>query len=315
MKLTRAPFAAAMLGHRPQDKAQTETRQRNNTILKPDPIAQSLHPASGLTPTARRVAQFIHDNRPLALASSAAELAERLGTSDATVIRTVQAMGFESLAELRAELIASLTVARNPATALSRTIEDIGSDLEKAVSGILKTHMDMAATLERDTTRQQIVDAVRALHSCTRVAVFGIGPSRGLADYICRVLNRHGRTSFPIGATGRAFADDLVLLRPGDGLIVMAYGALYREVAILFRETQHLRLPAVLVTDRITAAEVPPATVIISAMRGKDEHVVLHSTTVAVLETVAFGLSIALPDQTFQALERLNDLRNQIDRF
>ncbi|WP_415500965.1 MurR/RpiR family transcriptional regulator [Acetobacter sp.] len=309
MTLPLALFAAAMLG------GNSATGQRTDRLLKPDPIAQSLLPDSALTTTARRVAQFIHDHRPLALASSAAELAERLGTSDATVIRAVQAMGFESLADLRAELIASLTPARNPATALSRTIEDIGSNLENAVSGIMKTHMEMAATLASDTTQRQLVNAVRVLHPCQRVTVFGIGPSHGLADYICRVLNRYGRASFPIGTTGRAFADDLVMLRPGDGLVIMAYGALYREVAILFRAARHLELPVVLVTDRITADEVPAGTAIITVMRGKEEHIVLHSTTVAILESVAFGLSIALPDQTLQALNRLNDFRNQIDRF
>ncbi|GAA4500494.1 MurR/RpiR family transcriptional regulator [Gluconacetobacter tumulicola] len=283
--------------------------------MKPDPIAESLRPDSGLTPMARRVAQFIHANRPLALASSAAELAERIGTSDATVIRSVQAMGFDSLAALRAALIASLTHARDPASALSRTIEDIGSDLDDAVGGILQTHADMAAALQHPATRRHIADAVRALHPCPRIVVFGIGPSRGLADYICRVLNRNGLTSLPIGTTGRAFADDLVALRPGDGVIIMAYGTLYREIALLFRETRRMVLPAVLVTDRIAAADVPPGTVIVSAMRGKEEHIALHSATVAVLEAIAFGLSVARRDHTMATLDRLNDFRNQIEQF
>ena len=51
-----------------------------------------------LAPAERRVARFIDQNRAAVLASSAVELAASTGTSDATVIRTVQALGFSGLA-------------------------------------------------------------------------------------------------------------------------------------------------------------------------------------------------------------------------
>lgn len=51
--------------------------------------------ADTLAPAARRVVQFIDQNRLSVLASSAAQLAASIGTSDATVVRTVQALGFD----------------------------------------------------------------------------------------------------------------------------------------------------------------------------------------------------------------------------
>lgn len=280
--------------------------------METDLITQSLHPDSGVTPTTRRIAQFIHDNRALALASSAAELAEKLGISDATVIRSVQAMGFASLAKLRAALISGLTSTHTPAAALTRTIKDTGSDLSEAIGGILDTQIEMASTLKNQIIRQKIAQAIRALHPCTRVAVFGIGPSYSLADYICRVMKRHGRISFPIGSTGRLFADDLILLHPTDAIVVMVYGTLSREVAILCHEAQRQALPIVLITDGISARDVPPDTIIIPTIRGKKEHIVMHSTTVAILEAIAYGLSIASQDYTLQTLDRLNNFRNKI---
>ena len=55
-----------------------------------------------LPPASRRVASYIDSNRLAVLASSAIELAARTETSDATVIRTVQALGFAGLAETEA---------------------------------------------------------------------------------------------------------------------------------------------------------------------------------------------------------------------
>jgi DNA-binding MurR/RpiR family transcriptional regulator len=56
----------------------------------------------------QRVAHFIVQNPAAALASSAMDLAASTGTSDATVIRTVQALGYAGLADLKQALVASL---------------------------------------------------------------------------------------------------------------------------------------------------------------------------------------------------------------
>src|SRR5271165_395056 len=56
----------------------------------------------------QRVAHFIAQNPAAALASSAMDLAASTGTSDATVIRTVQALGYPGLADLKQALVASL---------------------------------------------------------------------------------------------------------------------------------------------------------------------------------------------------------------
>ena len=57
-----------------------------------------------LSASSQRVAAYIDANRFEALTKSAAELAWAIGTSDATVIRTVQALGFSGLPELKREL-------------------------------------------------------------------------------------------------------------------------------------------------------------------------------------------------------------------
>ncbi|MEO3473135.1 hypothetical protein AAFN86_14795 [Roseomonas sp. CAU 1739] len=58
------------------------------------------------------------DSRPLALALSAAELAGRTGTSDATVVRTVKALGFNGLSDLKRALAEAPAAApTDPATA------------------------------------------------------------------------------------------------------------------------------------------------------------------------------------------------------
>src|ERR1700729_3099404 len=74
-----------------------------------------------------RVAKFIDQNRQVVLASSAAALGARIGTSDATVLRTIQALGFAGLADLKAAILGSEPVS-TPAADMRRTL----INLEKA---------------------------------------------------------------------------------------------------------------------------------------------------------------------------------------
>src|ERR1700733_14075961 len=61
-----------------------------------------------------RVVGFVRENREIVLASSAAELGARIGTSDATVVRTIQSLGFAGLPELKDAILDSLAAASTP---------------------------------------------------------------------------------------------------------------------------------------------------------------------------------------------------------
>ena len=64
----------------------------------------------------RRVARFIDENRQIVLASSAAALGDRIGTSDATVVRTIQALGFAGLGDLKRAILNSIGQVSTPPT-------------------------------------------------------------------------------------------------------------------------------------------------------------------------------------------------------
>src|SRR3954464_13905462 len=81
-----------------------------------------------LSPKERGVADFYAGHPEEAAFLSAAEIAERLGTSDATVVRAVKARGSAGIPELRRELIDALRARATPAVRLGRTREDAGAD-------------------------------------------------------------------------------------------------------------------------------------------------------------------------------------------
>ena len=276
-------------------------------------VARLEQAAASLSPAARRVARFIIENRALVLVGSAAELASRTGTSDATVIRAVQALGFDGLADLRRVLATSLgSPDATPADAMRSTLAEAGTEPGKAIDLVIQTQHEAVEALAAPEARATILAAVAALHPAKRILVFGIGPSASLAHYVAMLLGRSGRSARPLDATGIALADQLLELRPGDGLLVLAYGRSYREVVAVFAEARRLGLPLVLVTDSLERSLARHADVVVPARRGRAKKVALHGATLVALEAIALGLAAAQGERAVATLERLNDLRAAI---
>jgi DNA-binding MurR/RpiR family transcriptional regulator len=280
----------------------------------PDPYRARLDIKSATLSTAgRRVAQYIDSNRVVALASSALELAARTETSDATVIRTVQALGFSGLADLRQVLLASIDRPTTPADDMRRTLGEIGENTDRAIDAVIGAHDAAMASLRSPPARSDIAAAVSTLHPAARIAIFGIGPSAALAVYIATLLARGGRRTLTLNVTGAMLADQMLELQTGDALLALAYGRATGEVATVFAEARQLGLPIVLVTDSLEDRLARLATVILPARRGRTGRVALHGATVVCLEALVLGLAAANP-HTVPTLERLNRLRRDIRR-
>lgn len=255
-----------------------------------------------------RVAKFIDENRQIVLASSAAALGARIGTSDATVLRTVQTLGFTSLADLKSAILKS-GAASTPADDMRRTLVDLKKATGEALDGILQAHAEGLDVLRSRKCRAQIAAGVRALDGAERIAVFGIGPSSALATYVSILLTRSGRRSRTMSATGSMLADQLLDLGAGDALLVLAYGRLYREVKAVFAEAKALHLPTVLVTEADDTPLAKLADVSVAIPRGRPGEMALHGATLVGLEALVLSLAAAKPDAALASLDNLNRLR------
>lgn len=268
---------------------------------------------TGLSPGARRVARFIADNRAIALGASAADLAERVGTSDATVIRAVQALGFTGMPELKRALAAALAeIPAGPAEAMRRTLAETGQEASRAINLVIGTQREAVEALSTLEARAKLGEAVASLHPARRILVFGIGPSAALAGYVATLLGRIGRATRVLNASGLALADQLLDFGAGDALLVLAYGRAYREVVAVFDEARRLSLPIVLVTDSLDRTLAKYADVVVPARRGRSRRVALHGATLVALEAMVLGLASLDDNRALATLDRLNDLRAQI---
>jgi DNA-binding MurR/RpiR family transcriptional regulator len=246
------------------------------------------------------------DRGPEATLLSAAALAEQLGTSDATVVRTAKSLGYRGLAELRRALAA---YGDNPPLRerLRRTLEETVED--ELFTAAIRNHLSTVETLSRNVSPQAFQDAVGILASRDRVVWRGVGPSAHLAAYAQLLTQRIGKPSSALVHTGTSFADELLTLTPNDAIVVLAYGRLQSHVRVLLDQAGALAAPVVLVTDTLGRKLEAAVNTTLQCGRGAPGLVASHATTLVVIEALVLALAAIHQDKSEASLARLNELR------
>jgi DNA-binding MurR/RpiR family transcriptional regulator len=265
----------------------------------------------GLPPAALKLIRFMERNPALAATGSAADLARRVGLSDATVIRTVQALGFAGMSSLRRALAAALE-GSSPAARMAQTLRDSGANSGRAIDLVLDAHVDALNELRSRVARDRLIAAIALLVDAKRIVVFGMGPTGMLARYAVMLLTRAGRPARSLDLAGIALADQLLDLRAGDALLLLAYGRPYREVTATIEEARRPQLPIVLMTDGPASSLARMADVTVPAQRGRARRVALHGATLVALEALVLGLAATDQPRALASLEQLNALREAV---
>lgn len=264
---------------------------------------------AAMSPAEQRVARYFQENREEVLIASAAALAEKARTSDATVVRAAKALGFAGLDDLRRALADEIRVSLSPAERLTRTLSEVGGDLSAAFGTTLDIHIRSIEGIRRTITPALFEKAVDGILGGRRVALFGLGPSSAIASYFAIQLNRFGLEAITLANTGLLFADDLRRLRAGDLVIMLAYGRVYAELAALLDEIVRLKLRSFLITDTLAAPLRRRVDLVLPVARGRTDLLSMHTGTLGFIEALLVGIAVRRPEQTMAALQALNDAR------
>lgn len=275
--------------------------------------ARVLAAIESLPPAEQRMARFFVSQKQSVLLGSAAEIAQLAGASDATVVRTARALGFESLSALRQMLLSDLTGTPSPGRRLARTLEETGDDSAGALRHVIGIHEDVLGALKRPELAAAFGRAVDILAGAGRRHVFGIGPSGAMAEYASLQFNRIGLPTAALSVSGVALADRLLWLAEGDAVLMMAYAPLYREVEIVLDQAHQMGVPVVLVSDNLGPFVSDKVAEILPVPRGKADHLAMHGGTMVLIEALIIALAGRGAEAAFDSLDRLGNLRSSID--
>ncbi len=271
-----------------------------------EPLTRRVARSHGvLSPAQRLVADYLVGSGRSAMVESASAIAGELGLSDATVVRTAQALGYSGLPELRRALAAQVedvTLAQRLHESLARTDNDL---VAEAVDSLVVS-MD---ALVRQVAGSRFGHAVEILGRADRLLWSGIGPSAPLADYASVLARRLGRPSTALTRSGTPAADDLLELTPGSAVVVLSYGRLHPHVDALLQCAADVAVPVVLVTDVLERELGDRVAETLVCWRGTPGLFASHAPTMVLLETLLMGLARVDPERAESSLAQLEGLR------
>ncbi|MFF8816919.1 MULTISPECIES: MurR/RpiR family transcriptional regulator [Leucobacter] len=271
--------------------------------------------ASELSASETRVARFILEHAEQALLLSAAQVAELTGTSDTTVVRASRSLGFTGWTDLRRAIGAEITQITHPAARLSTRLNVTKRGSTRSlIATVFEEARERLEISQDDIVDTEFERAVEALRDASMIHTFGVGASAACASYLSTKLARIGLRARQASGMGFTFADDLMLLRTGDALVLFAPGRPFTELDLALAEARRLGVCSVLFTGRHRHEYDSRADIVIRCAGSAGG---LTGETLSAL-VAADALTLAISQQTAAASktasQHLNGLRRELRR-
>lgn len=262
-----------------------------------------------LTKSQQRIAQFLLARYDEAAFLTAADLAERLDVSQATLVRFARAIGYGGYRELRACLQQLFRSEATPASRLQHKLGELASSQGHVLSKVLAMEVQFLTEASQSVDEEDFDTAVEILLQGRRVFVFASGPSGALADLAELRLRRLGILTIAMKESGRHLLEKLQLLQAGDAVLAAGFHHLHPELLAVLDHARAMDCRSILLTDTLGPALRGRPDVILAARRGPVS--TFHSLTVpmAILNALILAVALARPDESVSALNRLQQLR------
>jgi len=282
-------------------------------VTRPSTFNDRLSAAfDALSPAEKTVALFFQENREEVLIASASSMAAQAGSSDATVVRTAKALGFSGLEDMRRTLARDIRDGISPASRMARTIHAVGDDLGSALQVTLDINQNSLEELRRDIPPALFENVIGEVINARRIAIFGIGPSSAMAEYLSIGLGRLGLDTISLTQTGLLLADKIQHFGEGDLLVIFAYGRVYRELAVLLDQADQHAMPSILISDTLGPKLHHRVSHVLPVARGRMNMLSMHTATLALIEALMVGVALKRSKESMASLEALNEIRTAL---
>ncbi len=265
---------------------------------------------SDLTKSEKRIANFLRKNADEAAFLSAAEIADKLNISEATVVRFARTMGYPSYPALRADFQENFRQRITHSSRLRSRLDDLreaGDIFEKLTAN----EIDYLTQALETVDRQALAKAAEYFKNHQRIFIFGLGPSISLVDLMEIRLRRFGKDIIPLTSSGREVLESLVALQPSDLIFVICFFDLNPTLQLVLDYASELGCKIVVLTDTLESIIGEKADVILSARRGPMSE--FHSLIVPM--TIINSLLLSIASEEKDVMENLDKLDRLRDRF
>ena len=229
-----------------------------------------------LTKSEKQIANYLRKNQEESAFLSAAELADRLSLSEATIVRFARTIGFDSYPAMRELLQQSFRRRVTHSTRLQSRLDDLrdeGDILDRMIASEIDYLSQALETVDRDSFHQ----AVDLMKSHKRIFVFGVGPSVSLVELMDIRLRRVGWDVVSLTTTGREILEPLLMLSEQDLVFAICFFDVTPPLQLVLDYANEVNSKVIMLTDTLGSIIGDKADVVqLRGRRAQDAHLEPH---------------------------------------
>jgi DNA-binding MurR/RpiR family transcriptional regulator len=207
---------------------------------------------SSLSGSRRRLIREILDKHEETFFLSSREMAKRYNVDAATIVRSVQALGYERFADFAADLRQHFVNHITPYTVLKAATQQKRSVVDQ-VEHCLHRDTESLSVLRSSLDARRVVDLAKRIHGARRLLVVGVDLAASLAWFLAYGLTPLGFDAHaPVGSTGN-LQHKIDLLTKSDLLVAISFGRCLRETVEAVDRAHTRGIPTFGITDSDTS--------------------------------------------------------------
>lgn len=267
-----------------------------------------------LTKSEKRIANYLRKNQEESAFLSAGEIADRLGLSEATLVRFARNIGFNSYPAMRSLLQQAFRRRVTHSARLRGRLEDLrqGGDIFER---LVVSEIDYLTQALETVDRQALEKGVQLIRKCERIFVFGVGPSISLVNLLEIRLKRFGRQVIPLTTSGREVLEPLMLMNARDLLFMISFFDITSPQQLVLDYANETNCPVIILTDTLGSIIGDKADVVLAARRGPMAE--FHSLVVpmTIINTLLLALANEDREHVMAHLDKLDQMREGLKKI
>ncbi|HET9533317.1 MAG TPA: MurR/RpiR family transcriptional regulator [Blastocatellia bacterium] len=206
-----------------------EEAVENNARPAPTPLEVRFAQARPqLTPRRQQLIRAVLDNPEETFFLSSRELARRYRVDAATIVRTIQALGYERFADFAADLRRHFMTRVTPYTVMKAAARE-----KRSISDHIRNSLDRdgenLSVLTSTSDTERVTELARLIHRSRRILVIGVDLAASLAWFLGYGLSPLGfDAEAPVGSAGN-LQHKVDVLTQKDLVIAISFGRCLRE--------------------------------------------------------------------------------------
>ncbi|HEX6125692.1 MAG TPA: MurR/RpiR family transcriptional regulator [Pyrinomonadaceae bacterium] len=203
---------------------------------------------AGLSSSRQRLVRQIIDESNETFFLSSREMGRRYNVDTATIIRTVQALGYEKFADFAQDLREHFVTQITPYSAM-KAAEQSNRSVSDLVRQSVDQDLENLNAFRAELDPAKIIEIAKQINHARRIVVLGIDFAASLAGSLAYALVRLGYDAdAPVGSSG-SVQNKIRIMTPKDLLIAISFGRGLRDTVEAVQNARRRNVPSFGITD------------------------------------------------------------------